>query len=365
MGLTIIKPGTSLDFIGKRRFAFIFSAVLILFSLISLAIDGGPRYGIDFAGGMIVQVKFDKEIDLSTLNDAVAATGLPGATVQRFGMEGDREYLVRMTGSETASGDVREALSAAFGANIPDVPYEIQRLESVGPKVGADLRSQAMEALFYATLLIAIYISGRFEQRWFAAGFMALGLAGGIYVLKLVGAPMGAMILGALVITLVLCWKLRLNFALGAIISLMHDIVMVVGIFALLNKEFDLTVIAAVLTIIGYSLNDTIIVYDRIRENIRAKSAPTLGEMLNASINQTLSRTILTSGTTLLVIACLFLFGGGVIHDFSLALLIGIFFGTYSSIFIASPVLLAFGLESFERKEKPQPRFRPNPEGDV
>ncbi|EPR42250.1 SecF protein [Desulfovibrio sp. X2] len=369
MGLHIVKPDTHFDFIGKRRWAFILSGTLILLSFLSLAIKGGPRYGIDFAGGIIVQVKFEKDVDLGALNKALSTSGLEGAMAQRFGQQSEHEYLVRLSNSDTPTEQVRADLEKGLEANLAGNPYEIQRLESVGPKVGSDLRSKALEAMFYATLLIAIYISGRFEQRWMAAAIMAACLAGGIYVLKLVGVPTAGLIIAALIITMLLCWKLRLNYALGAVISLMHDVIMVVGIFSILDKEFDLTVVAAVLTIIGYSLNDTIIVYDRIRENILAKSAPTFAETLNVSVNQTLSRTLLTSGTTMLVIICLFFFGGGVIHDFSLAMLIGVFFGTYSSIYVASPVLLAFDPRSFEREaeiaQKKTERKKPNPDGDV
>jgi preprotein translocase subunit SecF len=213
----------------------------------------------------------------------------------------------------------------------------------VGPKVGSDLRTKAVEALYFAVLLIAIYISGRFEQRWFAAAIMAGGLFAGISALQLLGMSTSVLIFGALFITLGLCWYLKLNYALGAIVALIHDVMITVGIFSLLGKEFDLTIIAALLTIIGYSLNDTIIVFDRIRENLIGKISDSLAETINISINQTLSRTILTSGTTLLVVAALFAFGGGVIHDFALALLIGVGVGTYSSIFVASPILLGFG----------------------
>jgi preprotein translocase subunit SecF len=212
----------------------------------------------------------------------------------------------------------------------------------VGPKVGSDLRTKALQALFYAVLLIAIYISGRFEQRWWASAVMAAGLAGGVYGLQLIGLSMTWLIWAALAITLFLCWRLKLNYALGAVVALAHDVLIVVGLFSLMNKEFDLSIVAALLTIIGYSLNDTIIVFDRIRENLRGKISKSLAKTINVSINQTLSRTLLTSGTTLLVVLSLYLFGGGVIHDFAFALLVGVAVGTYSSIFVASPILLGF-----------------------
>lgn len=343
MGLQIIRPDTNINFIGSRKLAFIISAAVILIGLGSLLIKGGPSYGIDFAGGIIVQVKFEKQTELDKLKEALGKTNLPEAIVQQFGMESDHEYLIRISQSDIPSNTVRQEIEESFKSNLAATGFEIQRLEMVGPKVGADLRSKALEAMFYAVLLIAIYISGRFEQRWFAAAIMAGGLATGIYLLKLVGMPIGMMTLGAMIITIGLCWYLKLNYALGAVAALIHDVVITVGVFSILGKEFDLTIIAALLTIIGYSLNDTIIVFDRIRENIKGQSNDRLKNIINASINQTLSRTILTSGTTLLVVAALFIFGGGAIHDFALALLVGIFVGTYSSIFVASPVLLGFG----------------------
>lgn len=343
MGLQIIKPNTNYDFIGLRKIAFIVSAVVILLGLGSLIMKGGPKYGIDFAGGIVVQVKFDKETDLQNVKSALKSVELPGMVIQRLGLDEDNEFLIRTSSSEISSLSIRTQVSEAFAKGLPGTGVDIQRLEMVGPKVGADLRTKALEALYYAMLLIAIYISGRFEQRWTAAGIMAAGLFGGITLLQLVGTPMGWLIMSALLIMLALCWRMKLNFALGAVTALVHDIMITVGIFSILGKEFDLTIIAALLTIIGYSLNDTIIVFDRIRENIKGKKThDNLAENINKSINQTLSRTILTSSTTLLVVLSLYILGGGVIHDFALALLIGVIVGTYSSIFVASPVLLGF-----------------------
>jgi len=344
MGLQLIKPDTHIDFIGIKKFAFILSAVLILAGIASLAIKGGPKYGIDFAGGMIVQVKADKANDVETIKDAMSGVELPGLVVQTLGLEGDHEYLIRTSSSDISSQDVRAKVSEALGKGLGEGGFEIQRLEMVGPKVGADLRSKALEAMFYAVLLIAVYISGRFEQRWTAAGIMAAALGGVIYAVGLTGLDMGWLTVIALIVTVGMCWYLKLNYALGAVVALIHDVVITIGIFSILDKEFDLTIIAALLTIIGYSLNDTIIVFDRIRENtIGNKGKNSFARIINNSVNQTLSRTIMTSATTLLVVLCLFVLGGAVIHDFALALLIGIGVGTYSSIFVASPILLGFG----------------------
>jgi preprotein translocase subunit SecF len=351
MGLQIIKPDTTIDFIGFRKVAFIISALVILIGLGSLIYNGGPKYGIDFAGGIIVQVKIDQKTDVQEIKEALKDLELPGMVVQNLGLEEDSEYLVRTSSSDIASSVIRDKVSQALTANLKDKTFEIQRLEMVGPKVGADLRSKALEAMFYAVLLIAIYISGRFEQRWMAAAIMAGGLLAGQYGLALTGLDIGWTIIGMLIITLGLCWYLKLNYALGAVVALVHDVLITVGVFSILGKEFDLTIIAALLTIIGYSLNDTIIVFDRIRENIIGKGEEEFPRLINQSINQTLSRTILTSGTTLLVVLSLYLLGGSVIHDFALALLIGVGVGTYSSIFVASPILLGFGPTNMDVEE--------------
>ncbi len=343
MGLQIIKPNTNFDFIGLRKIAFLLSGILILIGIISLLVQGGPKYGIDFAGGVIVQVKFSKNIEVKEVKKALAQANLPGLVVQRFGSEADNEYLLRLSLGKQSGEEIRKEVSAALQKNLPqDVSFEIQRLEMVGPKVGSDLRNKALEALFFAVLLIAIYISGRFEHKWTIAALMAGALGLGVYILKLLSVPISWLIVAAMLITLFLCWYLKLKYALGAVVALIHDITITVGIFSLLGKEFDLTIVAALLTIVGYSLNDTIIVFDRIRENLKDKKVSSFAETINKSINQTLSRTILTSGTTLVAVLSLLIFGGGVIHDFAFALFIGILVGTYSSIYVASPVLLAF-----------------------
>jgi preprotein translocase subunit SecF len=354
MGLQIIKPNTKIDFIGLRKMTFILSAVLIIAGIASLSVKGGPKYGIDFAGGIIVQLKFQEAIEIETLKDALAESNLDDVVVQRFGMQADNEYLVRMSSEGMNTKTVRNEVEKTLAANMADSGFEVQRQEMVGPKVGSDLREKALKSLFYAVLLIAIYISGRFESRWVASGFMASGLIGAIYGLGLLEISTMWLVPSALLITIFLCWFLKLNYALGAVSALIHDVTITVGIFSIMGKEFDLTIVAALLTIIGYSLNDTIIVYDRIRENLKSKLHPTLKDVINTGINRTLSRTLLTSGTTLMVVLCLYLFGGGVIHDFALALLIGIGVGTYSSIFVASPILMGFK-PKMEDEDEPEP----------
>lgn len=342
MGLQIIKPDTKIDFMAKRNIAFFFSGALILMGIISLLVKGGPNYGIDFAGGINVQVKFAQDVDLAQLKATLSKADLPSVRVQRFGQQGMHEYLLRFPAKSADPEKIRKEVERVLSGSFKGV--SIQRLEMVGPKVGADLKNKALEALFYAVLLISIYISGRFEQKWITAAIMAGGLSIGIYVLELLSLPMSYLIVGALLITLGLCWFLRLNYALGAVVALIHDVMITVGIFSILNKDFDLTTIAALLTIIGYSLNDTIVIFDRIRENLRGKiKRRSLFQIINQSINETLSRTILTSGTTLIVVISLLVLGGGVIHDFAVALTIGIVVGTYSSIYIAGAILLGFG----------------------
>jgi len=342
MSFEIIKRDTNIDFVGMRKYAYVLSAVLLLAGVLSLLVKGGPQYGIDFAGGFNVQVKFSQDVELDSIRKALDSPALTGLVVQDFGDTGDNEVLLRASFSEQTANDVRAAVESGLTSAFPGVTHEVQRLEMVGPKVGADLREKALQAIFYAVLLIATYISGRFEQKWMVAGLMAAGLASVVYVLELLSAPMGLSVVVATVAALILCVVLRLKYALGAIVALIHDVMIPLGVFSLFNKDVDLTIIAALLTIVGYSLNDTIIIYDRIRENIRAKVSPSLDVVINKSVNQTMSRTLITAGTTFLAVFSLYLFGGGVIHDFALTMLIGVVAGTYSSVFVGAPILAFF-----------------------
>jgi preprotein translocase subunit SecF len=340
--MELIRPDINVDFVSRRRIAFVFSLVLILVGVVFLVWRGGSLYGIDFAGGTVVQVKFDSPTSAERIREGLTALGLEGSAIQPFGGEKDTVFLIRTDVSTTEltslSTRVEESLEGVYGEDT----IVVERVEMVGPKVGEDLRQKALLAIYYALLFIAIYISGRFELKWMPAVVMAGALILGVYVLRTVGLSVPMLILAALVITLACCWVLRLKFALGAVIALIHDVMITMGAFAITNKEFDLSVVAALLTIIGYSLNDTIIVFDRIRENLRKSRRREFSELVNTSINQTLSRTILTTGTTLVVVSALFILGGGVIHDFAFALLVGVVVGTYSSIFVASPVLIAW-----------------------
>ena len=294
--MEFFKPGLNLDFVGKMKIAFAASMAAIIISIISLVAHGGPMLGIDFAGGTLVQVKFKQQVSVSDIRATLSSINLERSVIQRFGTTDSNEYLIKTELSSAElqglSATIERALADRFGKGS----FEVQRIEVVGPKVGEDLQKKGIYAVIGACLGILVYVGFRFQFR----------------------------------------------YAVGGVLALVHDITITVGIFSLLNKEFDLTIIAALLTILGYSINDTIVVYDRIRENQKKTRRRTLAETINTSINETLSRTIITSGVTALVVLALFLFGGAVIHDFAFALLIGIVVGTYSSIFIASPIVLAW-----------------------
>ena len=338
--MEFIKPGTSLDFVGNYKKAFYLSGLLILISILLLIWRGGPNLGVDFSGGILLQVRLADSGNTAEIRKALQGINLEKSDIQEFQESGSPEYLIniRDTGEDLAevSNAVREVLIDKFAG------VEIRRVEMVGPKVGDDLREKALLAIFYSILFMAIYISGRFEMKWFMSIVMAVFLAIVVYGATVVGITMNWLIIIALLSTLAVCWLLGLKYALGAIIALIHDVVITVGFFALTDREISLSVIAALLTVVGYSLNDTIIVFDRIRENRKIYPRKGSSEIFNKSKNETLSRTVLTSLTTLFVLICLFFFGGSVIHDFTFAMMLGVIIGTYSSIFIASPVLLVW-----------------------
>lgn len=339
--MQIIKPDINIDFLGKQKFGFVFSAILILVSIGSLVINKGPNYGIDFVGGTLIQVKFTEPVEVGNIRSALADLGFSDASVQNFGQADDNEFLIRTSSPEAGKDGLSQSVSEAIEKTTGQVP-EIRRTEMVGPQVGRDLRKKALLAIFYSLLFITIYISGRFELKWILSGITAGSLMTAVYFLSIFNVSMAVLILGALIVTLALFWYLRLKYAMGAIVALLHDVLITVGIFSVLNLDFSLPIIAALLTIIGYSLNDTIIVFDRIRENIKGDTASEeLPGLFNKSINETLSRTILTSATTLIVLLALFFLGGEIIHNFAFAMIIGVLIGTYSSVFVASPIVLA------------------------
>ena len=359
--MQIIKPDINIDFIGKRKFAFIGSFLLIAISIISLVAKGGPSYGIDFAGGTLIQVQFSEAISPGAIRASLESLDMDITSVQEFGQK-NNEYLIRASRSSAAMESLSATITKVLNSAYPENQAQVRRVEMVGPKVGQDLREKALLAMFSAILFIVVYISGRFELKWMLSIIMATSLFIVLFTLKRFGVSIPVLILMAILVTLGLSFYLKLKFATGAIVALVHDIVITVGVFSLTNKEFTLPIIAALLTIIGYSLNDTIIVFDRIRENMRKYHKQPYHEIINRSINQTLSRTLLTSVTTMAVVVALFLLGGGIIHDFAFALIIGVGIGTYSSIYVASPVLLLWQQASSTSKtiskRRPKPRSR-------
>ncbi len=303
--MEIIHPGTTVDFVGKKNTALMCSLVVILASVVSLIAHGGPRLGVDFAGGTNVTVKFQQSVTAEQIRQALAEVNLKQSTIQQFEEAEQHEFIIQVEQKEGESEHADSVITDALRNRFGEESFEVVMVEMVGPKVGKDLRRKGFLSILYAVFFMLIYIWLRFELR----------------------------------------------FGVGAVIALIHDVLITVGVFSITNREITLPIVAAFLTIVGYSINDTIVVYDRIRENRRKKPNNPLAPTINQSINETLSRTILTSGTTLLVVIALFIFGGGIIHDFAFALLVGIIVGTYSSIFIASPVLL-FWEQLFAKKKK-------------
>jgi len=349
--LEIIKPGVNLNFIGRRFFFLPLAAILVLASLVSISTKG-LQLGLDFAGGALVQARFDGPVATDEIRAVLSGAGFDDARIQTYGGPGDHEFLINLRG-EAEETRVEEG-QATFGAKAgqalvdhfgPD-RAEIRRVEMVGPQVGRDLRGKAFSALFYSLLMIIIYISGRFEQKWGTSAVFVAALLGVCYLASLLGADLAVMTILALLVTLTLCYFLKFQYALSAILALVHDIVITVGVFSFLEKEISLSFVAAVLTIVGFSINDTIIIFDRIREHISRSRRLDYGATINRSLNETLSRTVLTSGTTVLATLALYIFGGQANQDFALALIIGFTFGTFSSIMVAAPVLLF----------RPQPR---------
>lgn len=291
--MELIKPGSKIPFTSYRKIAVILSTIVNLAVLVMLFIKG-PNLGVDFAGGTVLQLKFQQAVSIPDIRRALESVNLGGSEIQDFGREGDNEYLIRLEKTSVEIGalgeQIKKALSDQFG---PD-KFEIRRIEFVGPKIGEDLRRRGVMSVIVATIMMGIYIWFRFQFR----------------------------------------------FGIGAVIALIHDVLVTVGALMLANYEFDLTIIAALLTIVGFSVNDTVVICDRIRENMRKIKRETLESIVNTSINETLSRTILTTGTALMVLLALYLLGGAVIRPFAFALIVGFISGVYSTIFIASPVIL-------------------------
>ena len=279
---------TNIDFISKQKITGFLSIALIVAGIASLIMKGGPLLSIDFTGGTVAQVKFEKPVELGQLRETLSDYGFKGAEIVEFGSPDEILIKTQFSGS---SSEISEKLTLALGNS-----FTLRRVESVGPKIGKELQTDALKAIGLALLLILIYITFRFDR----------------------------------------------YYALGSVMALIHDVLITLGVFSLLDYEINLSIIAAFLTIVGYSLNDTIVVFDRIRENIPKYMKKTLNDVVNISLNETLNRTVITSLTTMMVVVILFLWGGKVINLFAFALIIGVFVGTYSSLFVASPVMVYF-----------------------
>jgi preprotein translocase subunit SecF len=299
--MELIKPGTKFPFTKYRKIAFILSTVVNVAVLLALFVKG-PNLGVDFAGGTMIHIKFHQKVTIPEIRQALDKVNLGGGVIQDFGDPGANEYLIRLEKTDAEIGalgeQVRKVLTEQFGAD----KFEVRRIESVGPQIGQELRFRGTMSVVVATIMMGIYIWIRF------------------------GGAFGA--------------RFGLLFGTGAVIALIHDVLVTVGALMLANYEFDLTVVAALLTIVGFSVNDTVVICDRIRENLRKIKRETLESIINTSINETLSRTILTTGTALMVLTSLYVLGGEVIKPFAFALLVGFVSGVYSTIFIASPVIL-------------------------
>jgi preprotein translocase subunit SecF len=296
--MRILKEVTHFDFLGKKLIAMIVSVLLILMGTVSVVYHQGFNYGIDFKGGFQVRIKFERAIDLNALRKQFDRLDMNSTSLQTIGGTNEVKLVLPLNNPLGTGSELTSNLKELLAGDYPKL--EIRSVESVGPQVGDELKLSALYAILIALGLILIYITIRFH------------------------------------------WK----FGISAILTLTHDVVVVVGFFSVFDKEFTLPVVAALLTVVGYSLNDTIVVFDRIRENMARFRKKNLEEVINLSINEILSRTILTSGTTLFVVLALFFLGGEIIHDFAFGILVGIVVGTYSSIYVASPLLLQMSVKA-------------------
>ncbi len=290
----------NVDFMKFRYKAYLFSGILIIAGLISMIIKGGLKYGVDFEGGTLIEVKFSKNVKTDEIRQVLSKINMGDSVIQQYGAE--NEILIRARNTKVSEKDasqINKTIELALKENYDKVnPFQIQRAEFVGPVAGRKLISNTVMAVIFSILGILIYVSWRFEFK----------------------------------------------YSLGGVVALIHDVLITLGFFSLLNREISIQVVAAILTLVGYSINDTIVIFDRIRETIpllKKKNVP-FPSVINTAINSTLGRTVNTSLTTLLSVVAIFIFGGEVLRDFSLALFIGIITGTYSSIYIASPILIEY-----------------------
>ena len=294
--------GTHIPFMRHRRIAYMFSGTLIVATAVWLVVHGGPRYGVDFTGGTLLQIRTSQVLGADQVRRALDAGGFHGIELQQMTGENRDEYLLRMKGE--AARDAFEGIQRAIQAQFPSVTVERRRIETVGPRVGGELRQKALWAILGSLLGILLYVGLRYEFK----------------------------------------------FALGAVVALFHDVFITLGMLCFTGREVSLTVVAALLTIAGYSINDTIVVFDRIRERSKALRKETHSRAMDIAVNETLSRTVITSLTVFLTAGALFVWGGEVLRDFSFAMLVGVGFGTYSSVYVASALALDIWIGLDRRK---------------
>ncbi|MBS3917951.1 MAG: protein translocase subunit SecF [Deltaproteobacteria bacterium] len=303
--MELIRPGTKYDFIGKKKFTIWVSTIAILLSLGSIFLHNGLKYGVDFAGGILIQIRFSQVVDISEVRKAMEAMGSKDAMVQNFG--GENEFLIRVEKTGEDLEEMSKKIQASIQERFKGKTLEIRRVEVVGPKVGKDLKTKALWAVGLSFAAILVFVAWRFKQ---------------------------------------------VSFGLGGIAALVHDIIITYGAISIAGLEYSLPLMAVILTIIGFSINDTIVIFDRVRENIKKMRKENLETIFNTSINETLGRTILTTATLMMVVLILFFFGGPVIHDFAFALIVGLISGTYSTIYVASPVVLLWNKHFTQKKKR-------------
>ena len=297
---------TKIDFLGKRNITFAFSAVFAVIGLVAVfaVYTGKANMGIDFSGGVSIQFRFEGPVEIDEVRGMLAEGGFPDAGLQQFAEP--NKLLVRLKGARGNLRETSDSISAVFSKGLPENPFVVDSTTEIGPTVGKKLQTDALKAIGIALMGILFYVAWRFEFR----------------------------------------------FGVAAVVATFHDVLVVMGLLYLMDKEINLLIVTALLTLAGYSITDTVVVFDRIRENLHKEKKEDIVTLINRSINEVLSRTFVTSGTTLLVLLALMVLGGEVIHDFSLALFLGVVVGTYSSVFIASPVLLFWK----EKKKLPAPK---------
>ena len=302
--IELLKKKTNIDFMGKRVFALVFSLIMLIIGIVAVIqiARGSANLGIDFAGGTAVQIKFNEHVPLNEVRDALVNGGIKDFDLQDLPTE--NKVLIRVKKKDVELGNLSKDIVSVLSRRFSESNVVVDSTTEIGPKVGARLRNDAMWAIIAAIAGILIYVSFRFKFR----------------------------------------------FGVGATAATFHDVLAVLGIFYLMDKEINLVMVSALMMLAGYSLTDTVVVFDRIRENIRGRRRESTYNIINQSLNEVLSRTIITSATTFFAAFALFLFGGEVIHDFAMAIMLGIIIGSYSSMFVASPIVYMFGHKAFSRK---------------